>query len=128
MPEEGKPFALKTDASKFATGGVLRQQDNNGDWHPCGYISQSFNPAEWNYEIYDRELLAIIRGLETWKHLVMGAEHPVQILCDHKNLGYWQTAQKLNWQQARWALSLSEFDYELIHVPGSKMVQSDALS
>ena len=128
MPEEDKPFALETDASKFATGGVLRQQDNNGDWHPCGYISQSLNPAERNYEIYDRELLAIIRGLETWKHLLMGAAHPVQILCDHKNLGYWRTAQKLNRRQARWALFLSEFDYELIHVPGSKMVQSDALS
>ena len=46
MPEEDKPFALETNASKFATGGVLRQQDDNGDWHPCGYISQSFNPAE----------------------------------------------------------------------------------
>ena len=128
MPQDGKPFSLETDASKFATGGVLRQQDENGDWHPCGFISQSLNPAERNYEIYDRELLAIIRGLEAWRHLLLGAPHPIQILCDHKNLGYWRTAQKLNRRQARWALFLSEFDYELIHVPGTKMVQSDALS
>ena len=46
MPDNKKPFIVETDASKWATGGVLRQQDMNGDWHPCGYIVHSFNPAE----------------------------------------------------------------------------------
>ena len=55
-----------TDASKFASGAVLQQQDANGDWHPCSYLSQSFNATERNYEIYDRELLAIIRALTEW--------------------------------------------------------------
>lgn len=80
MPDESKPFALECDSSKFATGGVLLQQDENGDWHPCGFISQSLGPAKRNYEIYDCELLAIIHGLETWKHYLIGGAHKVLIL------------------------------------------------
>jgi Reverse transcriptase (RNA-dependent DNA polymerase)/RNase H-like domain found in reverse transcriptase len=57
MPDMTKPFVVEADASKYASGAVLRQQDNNGDWHPCAYLSKSFNPTERNYEIYDRELL-----------------------------------------------------------------------
>jgi RNase H-like domain found in reverse transcriptase len=50
------------------------------------------------------------------------------VYSDHQNLTYFHTAQKLNDQQARWSLYLSEFDLKLIHLPGTKMVQSDALS
>jgi hypothetical protein len=52
----------------------------------------------------------------------------VTILSDHKNLTYFRTAQKLNRRQARWSLLLSLYDMKLVHVPGSQMVQSDALS
>ena len=128
IPDDTKPFALECDSSLFATGGVLLQADPNGDMHPCGFISQSLNPAERNYQIYDRELLAIIRGLETWEHHFLGSPHRLQIRSDHKNLTYWQTARKLNRRQARWSLYLSQFDYELVHVPGSQMIVSDALS
>jgi hypothetical protein len=55
-----KPFVLECDASLAATTAVLRQQDANGDWHPVTYLSQTFNPAERNYKIYNRELLAIV--------------------------------------------------------------------
>lgn len=60
MPDPSKLFLIESDTSKWATGAVLRQQDVNEDWHPCGYISNGLNPAERNYEIYDRELLGII--------------------------------------------------------------------
>jgi hypothetical protein len=53
MPNSTKPFVIESDASKFATGAVLHQRDDNGDWHPCGYISHSFDQTQWNYEIYD---------------------------------------------------------------------------
>ena len=55
MPDMTKPFVVKSDASKYASGAVLRQQDNNGDWHPCTHLSKSFNPTERNYEIYITE-------------------------------------------------------------------------
>jgi len=128
MPDSFKPFIIESDASKFATGAVLRQQDINGDWHPCGYISQSLNPAERNYQIYDRELLGVVRALATWRHYLHGSPHPVTMLSDHKNLTYFRTAQKLNPRQARWSLLLSQFNMKLVHVPGSRMVQSDGLS
>ncbi|GLB38887.1 putative retrotransposable element tf2 155 kda protein type 1-like [Lyophyllum shimeji] len=128
MPDKTKPFVIESDASKFATGAVLRQRDINGEWHPCGYISHSFDATQRNYQIYDRELLEIIRALETWRQYLQGAPHSTVILSDHKNLTYFRTAQKLNRRQARWSLYLSQFDLKLVHVPGSQMVQSDALS
>ena len=59
MPDQTKQFQIETDASKYATGAVLTQLDSNGDRHPISFISKTFSPAERNYEIYDRELLAI---------------------------------------------------------------------
>ena len=66
MPDQMKPFQIETDASKYATGAVLTQLDSNGGRHPISFISKTFSPAERNYEIYNRELQAIIRELEEW--------------------------------------------------------------
>jgi reverse transcriptase-like protein/integrase-like protein/chromodomain-containing protein/p58 integrase-like protein len=128
MPDQSKPFQIETDASKYATGAVLTQLDINGDRHPVSFISKTFSPAERNYEIYDRELLAIIRALEEWRHYIQGSAHTTIVLSDHKNLTYYREAKKLNRRQARWSLYLSEFDVKLVHTPGNKMIQSDALS
>ena len=65
LPDPAAPFAIATDASKYASGAILLQTDSNGEWHPCSYLSQSFSPAERNYDIYDRELLAVIRALKS---------------------------------------------------------------
>ena len=128
MPDQTRPFQIETDASKYATGAVLTQLDSNGDRHPVSFISKTLSPAERNYEIYDRELLAIIRALEEWRHYIQGSPHTTIVLSDHKNLTYYREAKKLNRRQARWSLYLSEFDVKLVHTPGNKMVQSDALS
>ena len=87
-----KPFAIATDASKYASGGVPLQKDLNREWYPCSYLSQSFGPAERNYDIYDCELLAIIRALKTWRHYLPGSETEVQVFTDHKNLLYFKEA------------------------------------
>lgn len=128
MPNPHKPFILETDASKVATGAVLHQHDDDGFLKACGYLSQSFNPAERNYEIYDRELLAIIRGLTTWRHYLLGSPHPVTVWCDHQNLTYWREPRRLSPRQARWHLFLSQFDLHITHVPGKDLIQSDLLS
>ena len=128
MPDHTRPFQIETDASKYATGAVLTQLDSNGDRHPISFILKTLILTEWNYEIYDRELLAIIWALKEWCHYIQGSAHTTVILSDHKNLTYYQEAKKLNRQQARWSLYLSEFDVKLVHIPGNKMVQSDALS
>ena len=128
FPDTSKPFTIATDASKFASGGVLLQTDTNGDWHPCSYIPQSFTPAEQNYDIYDQELLAIIRGLKTWRHYLHSSPFPVQVFTDHKNLTYFKEARKLNRRQAHWLLDLVDFNLQLIHLPGKELTVPDALS
>ena len=84
------------------------------------FLSKSLNEMERNYEIHDKEMLAIIRGLENWRHLLEGVQFQFEIWMDHKNLEYFMKAQKLNRRQARWALYLSWFDFTLKHVPGTK--------
>ena len=128
MPDQVKPFQIKSDVSKVATGAVLTQLDSNGNRHPVVFMSKIFTNTEKKYEIYDRELLEIIRALKEWRHYIQGSGHTTVIFSDHKNLTYFRTAQKLNDRQARWSLYLSELDIKLIHLPGLKMIQSDALS
>jgi len=84
--------------------------------------------VEWNYKIHDKEILAIIRVLEEWRHFLEGATHPVEIWTDHKNLEYFMMAKKLNCRQARWSLHLARFDFLLHHHPGRTMGKLDALS
>ena len=86
------------------------------------------NETERNHEIHDKEMLAIIRGLEVWRHLLEGAQYKFEIWMDHKNLEYFMKAQKLNRRQARWALYLSWFDFTLKHVVKTKMGKADGLS
>ena len=128
LPDTSKPFAITNDASKYASGGILLQADTNGEWHPCSYLSQSFGSAEWNYNIYGRELPAIIHGLKTWHHYLQGSSSLVQVFTDHKNLTFFKQAQKLNRQQAWWMLDLADYNLKLIHVPRSKLCAPDALS
>ncbi len=83
-----------------------------------GYHSQTFNPAILNYDIYDREFLAIIRGLENWRHLLVRSPHPVIVLTDHNNLQYWRHSQRINRRIARYLLHLADYDVQLKHQPG----------
>ena len=83
---------------------------------------------EWNYEIHDEEMLAIIHMLEEWRYFLEEATHPVEIWTDHKNLEYFMTAKKLNYCQACWSLYLARFDFLLHHCPGRTMGKLDILS
>jgi len=79
-PQESDPFWIETDSSDFATGAVLSQQSTmDGKWHPVAFYSKSLSSVERNYEIHDKEMLAIIHGLEEWKHFLEGATHLVEI-------------------------------------------------
>jgi hypothetical protein len=96
QPNVGKEFFLQCDASDFATGAILSQQGKDSKLHPVAYLSKSLSPTERNYDIFDKELLAVIRALKEWRHLLEGSEIPVKILTDHKNLEYFQTKKDLN--------------------------------
>ena len=128
LPDLTASFAVATDASKYASGTILLQTDSNGEWHPCSYLSQSFSPAERNYNIYDRELLAIIRTLKSWRHYLHRSPFPVQVFTDHKNLTYFHSPQNIKHQQACWLIDLANFNLKMIHVPGKLLAGPDALS
>ena len=119
---------MEVDASNYATGGMLSMECKDGLWRPVAFLSKSLNETERNYEIHDKKMLAIIRELEAWRHLLEGVQVKFEIWMDHKNLEYFMKAQKLNRRQARWALYLSQFDFTLKHVAGSKMGKADRLS
>jgi len=117
------------DSSDFATGALLSwQSPEDNKWHPVAFLSKSLSPVEWNYEIHDKEMLAIVRVLEEWRHFVEGAEHRCEIWMDHKNLQYFMTVKKLNQRQARWSLLLVQFDFIMHHCPGKSMGKTDTLS
>jgi len=92
------------------------------------FYSKSLSPVEWNYEIHDKKMLAIICALEEWRHFLEGARYPVEIWTDHKNLEYFMTAKKLNCCQACWSLYLARFDFKLIYRPRRSIRKPDALS
>jgi len=86
------------------------------------------NIIEKNYEIYDKEMLAVIRYLEVWRHYLKGAKLEFEIWIDHKNLQYFMTSQKLNQRQVRWALYILWFNCTLKHVPEKSMGKANRLS
>ena len=126
-PDIDKKMRMEVDASDYATGGVLSMECGDGLWRPVAFLSKSLNETERNYEIYDKEMLVIIRGLEAWRHLLERAQYKFEIWTAHKNLEYFMKVQKLNWRQARWALYLFRFDFILKHVVGNKMGKADRL-
>jgi len=128
-PQDSELFHIEADSSDFASGAILFQQlPGEEKWYPVAFYSKSLSLVERNYEIHDKEMLAIIRTLEEWKHFLEGAQHLVEIWMDHQNLEYFMTAKKLNCCQARWSLYLAHFDFKLIHHPGRSMGKPDALS
>jgi len=127
-PDLDKEFRVKADTSNYATGGVLSIKGPNKLWRPVAFISKSLSDTERNYKIHDKEMLAVVRCLEAWRHFLKGTMTRFEIWTDYKNLKYFIKVQKLNRRQARWALYLSRFDFMLKHVPGSKMGKADSLS
>ena len=101
---------------------------HNGQYHPMGFMSKGFSDIEHHYQIYDKELLAIVHALEEWRHFLEGTTLPFKIHTDHQNLSYFRSPQNLNRRQAHWSLYLSWFNFTLLHKPGLSMKKSDALS
>ncbi len=123
-----REIVVETDASDFVSGGILSQYDEQGELHPIAYFSKKHNPAECNYEIYDKELMAIVRAFEEWRPELEGSTLPIKVITDHKNLEYFMSTKQLNRRQARWSEFLSRFDYRIIYRPGKAGGKPDALT
>ncbi len=127
IPNDDDPFRVEADASEGAVGAVHSQQQN-GVWRPVAFMLKSLSATEQNYEIYDKELLAIMLALSEWRHYLMGATKDVEIWTDHQNLQYFRLPQKLNRRQARWVTELAEYHFTLRHKPGVLNKKADLLS
>ena len=129
QPDPQLQFVVEVDASEVGVGAVLSQRSKkDGRLHPCAFLSKKLSPAEANYDVGNRELLAIKVALEEWRHWLEGAENPFIVWTDHKNLEYLKAAKRLNSRQARWALFFSRFNFSLSYRPGSKNLKPDCLS
>jgi hypothetical protein len=123
-----KETMLETDASDGVLAGVLSQQEDKGDWHPVSFFSKTMAPAELNYEIHDKEMLAIVRSLSHWRAELQGSPNRLQILTDHKALEYFMTTKQLTSRQARWSELLSQFFFHITYRPGKANELADTLS
>ncbi len=128
-PDPTRQFVVEVDASEVGVGAVLSQRATSDDKvHPCAFFSHRLSPAERNYDIGNRELLAVKLALEEWRHWLEGSGVPFIVWTDHKNLEYIQSAKRLNSRQARWALFFGRFEFSISYRPGSKNIKPDALS
>jgi hypothetical protein len=110
-----KEAILETDSSDYVNGGVLSQYKDNGILYPVAFYNKNMAPAEYNYEIYDKKLLAIIRCLEHWKPELESTDIPIKVFTDHRNLEYFITTKELSRRQARWAEKLVEFNFKILY-------------
>jgi len=127
LPKREGKFRVEMDTSGHATGGVL-SQEQEGKWKPIAFLSRTMQPAERNYEIYDKELLAIVKALAKWRQYLLDAAETFKIWTDHENLKYFREPHKLNGRQARWYLELQDYDFVLRHIPGKTNTKADILS
>ena len=105
-PDLDKEFRIEVDALNYATGGVLSMKCSDELWRLVAFISKSLSDTKRNYKIHNKEMLAVVRGLEVWRHFLEGTTTKFEIWTDHKNLKYFMKAQKLNHRQARWTLPI----------------------
>jgi transposase InsO family protein len=126
----GRPTRVETDASQGVVAGVLSQMQDDGQWHPIAYFSETMQGAEVNYHIHDKELLAVVRALQFWRAELIGLqnEDPFLIVSDHEALKYFSTKRLLNIRQAGWAELLSQYNFHITYRPGSENAAADALS
>uniref|UniRef100_A0A8P4GPN0 Gypsy retrotransposon integrase-like protein 1 n=1 Tax=Dicentrarchus labrax TaxID=13489 RepID=A0A8P4GPN0_DICLA len=128
-PDPSLQFVVEVDASDTGIGAVLSQRSpKDQKLHPCAFLSRRLSPAERNYDVGNRELLAVVVALQEWRHWLEGAALPFIVWTDHKNLAYLRSAKRLNSRQARWALFLDRFVFTFTYRPGSRNAKPDALS
>ena len=134
------PFKYRalSDASAYGVGAVLSQEGESETpslskrskptLYPIAYYSATFTPTERNYDIYERELLAVMKALAHWRQYLGWTKEPFTIMTDHANLQYWKSPKNLNRRTAHWHADLQEYDFDILYIPGKTNIPPDALS
>ena len=123
-----QPITIEMDASDYIKGAICSQPDEKEILHPIAYYSRKLKDPERNYDIHDKELLAIMDALRKWDTYGKTMGPKITILVDHKNLEYWKIKKDLNLQQARWGERLANYDFTIRYRPGKLAGKPDILS
>ena len=118
---------LCTDASAFAIGGVLWQRYGE-DPLPVAYVSRRLSKHELNYSVQELECLAIVYSVKAFRHYLLGSPFEIKVMSDHQSLQYLKKGREAGGRIARWAMALSEYNYQIEYLPGKKNLLGDALS
>jgi RNase H-like domain found in reverse transcriptase/Integrase zinc binding domain len=136
QPDFTKPFFLLTDASAYGMGAILSQEGRvthsnttqKPKLHPVTYYSATFTETERNYNIYEWEILAIMKAITHWWPYLIWTKEPFTILTDHANLLHWKSPQKLDCRTVQWHGELQDCNFILQHILGKLHTAADALS
>lgn len=126
LPDPTLPYVVHTDASGFAVGAVLSQKQSDGALRPLAFLSKKMLDAETRYPTHEKELLAIIHALRSWRHYLYGRKFTVYT--DHHSLQHFKTQPMLSGRQSRWKDAIAEFDFDIVYVEGKANVVADGLS
>jgi hypothetical protein len=121
LPDFQKTFQVKCDASGFAIGIVLSQEDN-----PIAYLSEKMNKAKVKYSTYDKEFYAIIQALKKWRHYLIPKEFV--LYTDNHALQFVTQQEKLNQRHVKWVEYIQNFTFVIKQIYGTANKVVDALS
>jgi len=119
---------METDISDYALAAILSIVTKNNEIHPAAFHSRTFSTLELNYDVHNKELLAIFEAFKIWQHYLEGSALPIDVVTDHKNLEYFSTTKVLTCQQARWSEYLSQFNLVIRFRPRRLGTKPDALT
>ena len=121
-------LVVETDASDYAIAGILSQYEPDGEIHPLAFYLHTLHAAELNYDVHNKELLAIFEAFCSWHHYLEGTSLPADVVTDHKNLKYFSMTKMLTWHQACWSEFLSQFNMVICFRPGRLGAKPDSLT
>ena len=127
-PDNAKPYTVHTDASGYAVGATLSQENASGLLQPVAFLSKKMNAAQRNYPVHEWELLAVMEALKAWRCFLYGAAAPIDIYTDHHSLQWISTQPNLSARQSRWVEQLQDYSFKVHHLAGDKNGAADALS
>ena len=126
LPDFGKQFVLRTDASSRGLGAALLQIGSDGEMHPVLYASRKMLDRETRYSTVERECLAIVWGIDKFNRYLVGREFAIET--DHRPLTFLQKSKTTNGRLMRWALALQEYRFSILPISGVSNCEADVLS
>ena len=112
-------------ASDFAIGAKILENFEDGKIHPCNFTPRKLSAAEFNYNVSDKEMLAIVYSLEKWRNLLQGSGFKDTIFSDHQNLSHFMQMVLLNRRQGRWAEFLKDYNLSIVYRKGTANQEAD---